>query len=184
VNTFKQLWRKLAKSKKYREEFVAQQVKRGIPFQIRSLMKARGWKQEELAKRANLTQGVISRAMNPNYGNLTLNTLVRIAAGFDVAFIGHFVPFSELGRWFINLSEATNIPNFEQENAIAETAGTSVLLGVTRKPSLEESATRTNGNEKLELILEKKVPSSENIISIGGYDAALRGHASPRVSVC
>jgi transcriptional regulator with XRE-family HTH domain len=129
VNIFKDLWRKLSGSKEYREEFVAAQVKRGIPFQIRALLENEGWSQQDLAERANLTQGVISRAMNPNYGNLTLNTLIRIAAGFDVAFIGQFVPFSDLGRWFVNLSEAAQVPSFEEENAIVETVGITALPG-------------------------------------------------------
>jgi transcriptional regulator with XRE-family HTH domain len=119
MNIFSNLWGKLAKSKRYREEFVAAQVKRGIPFQARALLKAReGWTQETLAERAGLTQGVVSRALNPNYGNLTLNTIIRIAAGFDVAFIGRFVPFSELENWFANMSEETvQVPTFEEEQA-------------------------------------------------------------------
>ena len=116
MNTFDTLWQKLASSKEYREEFVAAQVKRGIPFQIRSLMKQGELTQESLADRSGLTQGVISRAANPDYGNLTLNTIIRIAAGFDVAFIGKFVPFSELGRWFTELSEDSAVMTFTQEN--------------------------------------------------------------------
>lgn len=129
MNTFEGLWQKLARSKEYREEFVAAQLKRGIPFQIRALLRGKGWKQEELAKRARLTQGVISRAMNANYGNLTLNTLIRIAAGFDIAFIGHFVPFSELDECFTNLSKATKVLSFEEEDAIVTVAGTYALRG-------------------------------------------------------
>ena len=118
MNAFSQLWKKLAKSKRYREEFVAAQVKRGIPFQVRALLKKKGLSQEVLAERAGLTQGVVSRAANPDYGNLTLNTIVRIAAGFDVAFIGKFVPFSELGKWFTDLSEdSLDLKSFEEEDA-------------------------------------------------------------------
>lgn len=121
MNTFRELWRKLRKSKEYREEFVAAHLKRSIPHQARALMKARGLSQQELARRANLSQGVVSRAVDPNYGNLTLSTIIRIAAGFDVAFIGRFVPFSELARWYSELPEETwNIPSFEQEEAVAE----------------------------------------------------------------
>lgn len=117
MSTFEQLWNKLRRSKKYREEFVAAQVKRGIPFQIRAMLKKSGLPQEEIAARAGLTQGVISRAANPDYGNLTLNTLIRIAAGFDVAFVGKFVPFSELAEWFTNLSESNVlVTNFETED--------------------------------------------------------------------
>ncbi len=117
MNTLRGLWRKL-RSKKYREEFVGAQVKRGIPFQIQTLMKQKGFSQEKLAKESNLTQGVISRAANPDYGNLTLNTVLKIAAGFDVAFIGKFVPFSELGNWFTALSEETvRVKSFKEEDA-------------------------------------------------------------------
>ena len=117
MTTFNELWGKLAESKEYREEFVTAQVKRGIPFQIATLLKDLEISQAQLAERSGLTQGVISRAANPNYGNLTLNTLIRIAAGFDVAFVGKFVPFSELGRWFIDLSEeSVKVKPFLQED--------------------------------------------------------------------
>ncbi len=135
MSTFNQLWKKLAKSKKYREEFVAAQVKRGIPFQIRTMLKQSGLPQEEIASRAGLTQGVVSRAANPEYGNLTLNTLIRIAAGFDVAFVGKFVPFSELAGWFTTLSEdSVRVKTFEEENQ---------ELG---KPSNQESPAAANAS--------------------------------------
>jgi transcriptional regulator with XRE-family HTH domain len=121
VNTSNQLWKKLAGSKRYREEFVAAQVKKGIPFQIRTLMKKHNLSQQELAKRSDLTQGVISRAANPEYGNLTLNTIIRIAAGLDVAFVGKFVSFNDLAEWFSTLSEdSASVQTFEQENAELE----------------------------------------------------------------
>jgi transcriptional regulator with XRE-family HTH domain len=118
----KQIWQKLARSKKYREQFVSAQVKRGIPFQIRAMMKKNGLSQEKLAAQAQLTQGVISRAADPNNGNLTLNTIIRVAAGFDVAFIGTFVPFRDLVNWYSNMSEAEfqNILTFDEENAEVE----------------------------------------------------------------
>jgi transcriptional regulator with XRE-family HTH domain len=116
MNTIEGLWPKLAKSKQYRERFVAAQAKQAIPFQIRELMKAKGLSQQELAERARLTQGAISRAANPKYGNLSLNTLIRIAAGFDVAFVGRFVPFSELVRWLDHLhDESTSVLSFKEE---------------------------------------------------------------------
>lgn len=118
MTTFRNLWLKLTSSRKYREEFVSSFAKRSIPLQIRILLKKNGWKQEKLASESDLTQGVISRAMNPDYGNLTLNTIVKIAAGFDVAFVGKFVPFSEFTKWTRDLTEeAFEIPSFETENA-------------------------------------------------------------------
>jgi len=116
ASTPSSVWNQLAESKEFREEFSAQQLKRGIAFEIRALLKKRGWKQEKLAENAKLTQGVVSRAQNPDYGNLTINTINRVSAGFDVAFVGTFVPFSELVEWFENLSEEVGeVEPFEKE---------------------------------------------------------------------
>ncbi len=114
-----QLWNKLAKSKKYRSAFAKAQFKRLVPFQIRALRKKRGWSQETLAANANLTQGVISRAEDPDYGNLTVNTILNIAEGFDVVFVGKLVPYSEFVRWYGNLSEHLRpIHSFEEEQLV------------------------------------------------------------------
>lgn len=107
---------KLASSKEYREEFVSAFLKRYIPFQVRTIRKKRRMSQPELAIASQITQGVISRAEDPNYGNLTFNTVLRIAAGFDLAFVGKFVPFSELLKVIDEMSEESlNLPGFVEE---------------------------------------------------------------------
>lgn len=119
VRTFSTVWTKLRENgAAYRKAFVGSQVKRLIPFQIYALRKMRGWSQEELADRSGLTQGVISRAEDPDYGNMTFNTVISIAGGFDVAFIGKFVPFRELDDYLVGLSEksAGSIPSFAEDN--------------------------------------------------------------------
>jgi len=116
MNVSSKIWQKL-RNKSYREAFVAAQLKTGIPFQISAMRKKLGWSQEKLAEMARVTQGVISRAENPNYGNLTFNTVLRIAAGFDAAFVGWFVPFSKLAERFENLTEeSVQVPTFEEED--------------------------------------------------------------------
>ena len=118
MTTFEKLWPKFKQGKRYREAFVAQHAKQEIGFQIRELLKAYKLTQTALAARARSSQGVVSRAADPSYGNLTINTLVRIAAGFDVAFVGRFVPFSELPKWFDRLySEPFTVASFDQEDA-------------------------------------------------------------------
>jgi len=118
MNTFDSIWKKLGKSKRYREQFVADHAKRAIPHQARAILKARRWSQQKMAEQASLSQGVVSRAVDPSYGNLTLNTIIRLAAGFDVAFIGRFVPFSELATWYATLPEEKwDIPSFKKEDS-------------------------------------------------------------------
>jgi transcriptional regulator with XRE-family HTH domain len=110
------LWKKLAASRRYRHALVAAQIKRGLPLQIRILRDRRGWSQTDLAARAGVTQGVVSRAEDPNYGNLTLNTLLKLAAGFDVALQVRFVSFSEHARWFEAQDEDTlQVSSFEDD---------------------------------------------------------------------
>jgi transcriptional regulator with XRE-family HTH domain len=93
-----------------------------IPLQVRVLRKQREWSQARLAKEANLTQGVISRAEDPENGNLTVNTLVRIGAGFDCAFVGRFVPYSELGKWYIATQDerSLEVPAFDEDHGFIE----------------------------------------------------------------
>lgn len=119
MTTFNDVWRKLGANKEYRSAFARAQFKRLVPFQIRALRKNRHMSQEELAQKANVTQGVISRAENSDYGNLTVNTILKVADGFDCAFLGRFVPFSELDDWFLNLSEdAVQAPSFDDEDRL------------------------------------------------------------------
>lgn len=119
MSTFSQIWANLGASKEYREHFVEAQVKRAIPLQVRALLKEQGLKQQELAELSGVSQGTISRAIDPEYGDLTLNTIIRIAAGLDVAFIGRFVPFSELVSWFDGWTEAAaKVMKFEDEDQV------------------------------------------------------------------
>jgi transcriptional regulator with XRE-family HTH domain len=107
---------KLASSKEYREAFVAAFLKRYIPFQIRTIRKHREMSQQQLADASKLTQGVISRAEDSDYGNLTFNTVLRIAAGFDLVFVGKFVRFSELVGIVGEMSEESlALPSFSEE---------------------------------------------------------------------
>ncbi len=118
TDKFRALWAKL-RDPDYRKAFVGATVKRTVPFQITAIRRRRGWSQGELAKRAGLTQGAISRAEDPDYGNLTFNTVIRIANGLDLAFVGRFVPYSEFLKWYSALSEesASDVPCFDSEDA-------------------------------------------------------------------
>src|SRR5256885_8922987 len=119
MRTFKKrtIWQRMAKDRRYREEFAAAMLKRMIPYQTRAIRKKRGWSQMQLAEAAQLTQGAISRAEDPGYGNLTLTTIARIAAGYDLAAIVKLVPFSELVRFSENMSEQNfaDLPTFDKE---------------------------------------------------------------------
>jgi transcriptional regulator with XRE-family HTH domain len=131
------------KSRRYREHFMSATAKRAFAFQLQAIMQKRKLSQERLAEMCGLTQGVISRASDPEYGKLTVATKTKIAAGLDMAYLGTLVPFSHLEKWFLGLSEeAVQVATFEEENAVREKAEREAELASyarTAKPSGNEA---------------------------------------------
>jgi len=108
------LFSKLA-NKKYRNLFVASQINKGIPFQMRALRAARKMKQSDLAILAGTTQTVISRIENNGAGNLSVKTLLKLAEAFDVALVVRFEPIDNLIDWVDNLSQENLSPSSSEE---------------------------------------------------------------------
>ena len=104
------------KDPEYRKAFVDSQISIAIPFQIRGLLKSRGWRQEDLAAKAGMRQPRISALLSPGEARPNIETLRRLAGAFDCGLQVRFVPFSEL----VNRSETFdpdnfNIPTFDEE---------------------------------------------------------------------
>ena len=137
MTTFDSVWPKFF-DKEYRQHYALSLLKRSVAFQIKTLRKKHCGSQAVLAERSQVTQGVVSRAEDQEYGNLTFNTVGRIAAGLDMAFIGRFVPWSQLARFAEELSEQefTRIPSFEQEKSAVSAQ---VESAPKKKPSRSEN---------------------------------------------
>jgi len=100
----------------YRKAFVASQISIGIPFQVRALLKSRGWTQEQLADRAGMLQPRISAILTPGKTSLNIETLRRLAEAFDCGLSIQLVPFSELVRRSERFHpESLSIPSFHEE---------------------------------------------------------------------
>jgi transcriptional regulator with XRE-family HTH domain len=104
----------------YRTAFVASQINIGIPFQIKALMKMRGWTQEKLAERTGMLQPRISAILKPGKVRPNIETLRRIAEAFDCGLIVRFAPFSELAEWSESFDpESFNAPSFANDAGFA-----------------------------------------------------------------
>lgn len=109
---------RISKSKRHRAAFVSSQISIGIPFQIRALRKHRKWDQKRLALEAGMLQPRISLMERPGYSNLSLDTLKKLAAAFDVALVVKFAPWGELIRWSDKFSpDDFQVVGFAEESA-------------------------------------------------------------------
>lgn len=124
----------------YRDAYVEESVKTTLAFQIRALREQRGWSQADLGKRMAMKQNAVSRLEDPDYGNLSVNTLLRAANAFDCALVVKLVSFSRLLAEFENVSpEALGAESFDDDIdalegwANVETLNSSVLTVDPRK---------------------------------------------------
>ena len=92
-----------------------------IPIQTRILREQRELSQGQLAERVKTTQSVISRLEDPNYGKLSLSSLLKLASAYDVALLVKFVPFSRLLHEFEDASpHALSAKEFTEELSALE----------------------------------------------------------------
>lgn len=185
MNDISDLPNKLSRNRQYRAAFVASVLKRVVPMQIRVLRKQRGWAQADLAKQAALTQGAISRAEDPNYGNMTLNNIIKIASGFDVAFVAKFISFSELEKWFSQVSEETLcVPSFEEDRSLRVRGHLFPIDRHPRNPSANLASTemRSLSGDSLTRQGQKQVDDNQSPYSFGvatnridNWEAAILG---------
>ncbi|MDP1731086.1 MAG: helix-turn-helix transcriptional regulator [Devosia sp.] len=109
----KNLFARLKKSRAFRRAYVKEQIKQGIPAQIRAMREARRMKQSELADLTGKAQSNIARIEDPRYGKFTLQTLLEIADAFDVWLSVEFVSFAEGLRRTERVGQAAlNAPTF------------------------------------------------------------------------
>lgn len=88
----------------FRNEYMMDQVRTYIAFQIRALREQRRWLQGDLAKAADKTQSVISRLEDPDYGKLSLQTCLEIAIAFDLPLLVQFVEWDD---WLTRMSNVS-----------------------------------------------------------------------------
>lgn len=111
--------------KTYRDAYVAEHVRMAIASQITALREQRGWSQAELGRRLGKPQSVISRLEDPDYGRLSVGTLLELASAFDVALQVRFVGFGALSEATKSLSpSAMKVASYDEEKNIQRVSHT------------------------------------------------------------
>jgi transcriptional regulator with XRE-family HTH domain len=122
----KTIVKKLLESKKFRDSYVSENIKRVIPFNLRTMRDEREWSQAQTGQALGKPQNVVSRLESPAYGKLTLQTLLEIAHGYDVGLLIKFVPFSRLVKEYEDVSfhalSAKSVSDKEEVAALEEWA--------------------------------------------------------------
>jgi transcriptional regulator with XRE-family HTH domain len=82
------------RDREYRRFFVAERVRSSTALQIRALREERNMSQAALGAEIGMAQTWISKLENPDYGKLTVATLLRLADAFDTDLEIKFRPFT------------------------------------------------------------------------------------------
>jgi len=102
--------------KEYRDAFVSERIFSGLPLKIHALREQRRLSQKQLGEKTGVAQAWVSKLEDPNYGKLTLSTLLRLASAFDVGLEVNFVPFSKVLDDALSLSqESFKVASFEDD---------------------------------------------------------------------
>ncbi len=116
MNSAREQLREEFRHKEYRDSFVAEHIFGRLPLKILALREARGLSQKELGDKIGVAQTWVSKLEDPNYGKLTLSTLLRIASAFDVGIEVDFVPFSKVLDDALGLSpESWKVASFAED---------------------------------------------------------------------
>jgi transcriptional regulator with XRE-family HTH domain len=119
----------------YRVQFVRERVQSSVALQVRALREQRNaMTQAQLAERMGKAQPWISQLENPEYGKMSVATLLDLAEAFDADLEIKFRPFS---RSLYELSrqdrEYFQVPSFEEELPALEQAAASGWSAVSGK---------------------------------------------------
>ena len=163
-----QLLQKL-RDKEYRDAFVSEYIFSRIPLKIRAMRDNHKMSQAELGERAGIAQPWVSKLEDPNYGRLTISTLLRIASAFDVALYVDFAPFSEILNRSSNLSlDSFEVKNFDEELEfghfeVQSPAVTESVYSATQVVNIEDFKKALAGKEQEAALVSQRPMSNPSV---------------------
>jgi len=82
VKKFSTYLRGELRNKEFSKAFAKEEVYANLAIQIAQMRKTQGYSQKAIAELLNTTQQTVSRLENPRNSQLSLNTLIKLAAFF------------------------------------------------------------------------------------------------------
>ena len=118
------------RDREYRQEFVRERVRSSVALQIRALREQREMTQRKLGEAIGKRQEWISVVEDPEYGKMSVSTLLQFAAAFDTDLEIKFRPFSRTLRELPRQDETYfDVPSFEEELPQLKTAAEQDWIG-------------------------------------------------------
>jgi transcriptional regulator with XRE-family HTH domain len=100
----------------YRRVFVEERVRASVALQIRALRQQHEMTQAKLGHAIGMAQTWVSKLEDPDYGKMTVGTLLRLAGAFDADIEIKFRPFSRtLDTLPTQGPDYFYVPTFEEE---------------------------------------------------------------------
>lgn len=110
---------------RYRRAFANANVGAHLAGQLQALRRSRKLSQEKMAIDSGIAQGRISLMERPDYQSYNIKTLQKLAAFFDVVFVGDFITYKELAERLANQSlegHSRNAAHLEVQDQTSEAA--------------------------------------------------------------
>ena len=174
------------KDRDYRDAFVCERVRSSVALQIRALREQRNkMTQTRLGDAIGMAQTWISRLEDPEYGKMTVATLLRLANAFDADLEIKFRPFSraldELSKqgpgYFIVPSFADELPSLEDkiQNELARYVAITLVPPARRSRSNNvisgdefEQTRKALGGSRSQNTPQTQIPSPEVPFTLSG----------------
>ena len=130
------------KNREYRDSYVGEGVKTWVARQIRSLREQRDLSQGELGELCGKPQSAISRLEDPDYGQMSLQTLLELASAFDVALSVKFVDYPTFLRETKDLSTSNMMVSSFDESSFAIGDANSIIVFPRGPVTVRQQTTR------------------------------------------
>lgn len=128
----------------FRHAYMADQVRLFIALQVRALREqdGRGWSQRELGEKMGKAQSAVARLEDPDYGRLTLQTLLELAEVFELPLLVQITDWKDwLQRTANQSKEALETRAFDAAELLAQYHPVAPAEGVIKGSSRKRRTT-------------------------------------------